>query len=49
MKKAKELLKMTQLPIYEIAEEVGYKNATHFSAAFKRSYKESPKEYRNKL
>lgn len=49
MKKAKELLKITQLPIYEIAEEVGYKNATHFSAAFKRSYKESPKDFRNKL
>ena len=49
MKKSKELLKVTQLPIYEIAEEIGYKNATHFSAAFKRYYQESPKKYRNKL
>ena len=49
MEKSKELLKVTQLPIYEIAEEIGYKNATHFSAAFKRYYQESPKKYRNKL
>ncbi|MGY8909662.1 MAG: helix-turn-helix transcriptional regulator [Flavobacteriales bacterium] len=49
MKKSKELLRITQLPIYEIAEEVGYKNATHFSAAFKRYYKESPNKFRKKL
>ncbi|KGL62987.1 transcriptional regulator, AraC family [Polaribacter sp. Hel1_85] len=49
MKRAKELLKTTQIPIYEIAEEVGYKNATHFSAAFKRYYKETPNKFRNAL
>ncbi|MEO9571720.1 MAG: AraC family transcriptional regulator [Polaribacter sp.] len=49
MTKAKELLKITQLPIYEIAEEVGYKNATHFSAAFKRYYNETPNKFRNTL
>lgn len=47
MKKAKKLLKHTQKPIYEIAELVGYKNATHFSAAFKRFSEMSPKLYRN--
>ncbi|WP_335966657.1 AraC family transcriptional regulator [Galbibacter sp. PAP.153] len=46
MNKAKELLKVTQLPIYEIAGEVGYKNATHFSAAFKRAYGKTPKQFR---
>lgn len=46
MKKAKKLLKHTSKPIYEIAELIGYKNATHFSAAFKRTFKISPKAYR---
>ncbi|MCX2679550.1 AraC family transcriptional regulator [Galbibacter sp. EGI 63066] len=49
MNKAGELLKGTQLPIYEIAEEIGYKNATHFSAAFKRFYGKTPKKYRTAL
>ncbi|WP_242202410.1 helix-turn-helix transcriptional regulator [Aestuariivivens insulae] len=49
MKKAKTLLKNTEIPIYEIAEAVGYKNATHFSAAFKRVFNETPKAYRSKL
>src|SRR5690606_2106011 len=43
MKKAKNLLKATQRPIYDIAGEIGYKNATHFSAAFKRYVGSSPK------
>ncbi|WP_417359239.1 helix-turn-helix domain-containing protein [Galbibacter sp.] len=47
MSKAKELLKSTQLPIYEIAGEIGYKNATHFSAAFKRFYGDTPKNFRS--
>ncbi|ULC59003.1 AraC family transcriptional regulator [Flaviramulus sp. BrNp1-15] len=46
MKNAKQLLKNTELPIYQIAEDVGYKNATHFSAAFKRFYNKTPKAYR---
>ncbi|MDN3621262.1 MULTISPECIES: helix-turn-helix transcriptional regulator [Polaribacter] len=49
MKKAKKLLKTTQIPIYEISEQVGYKNATHFSAAFKRYFKETPNAFRNTL
>ncbi|MCM5661415.1 helix-turn-helix domain-containing protein [Galbibacter mesophilus] len=49
MNKASELLRASQKPIYEIAEAVGYKNATHFSAAFKRVYKLSPKQFRNRL
>ncbi|MDO5970887.1 AraC family transcriptional regulator [Flavivirga aquimarina] len=49
MKKAKHLLQNTESPIYLIAEAVGYKNATHFSAAFKRFYGEAPKDCRAKV
>lgn len=49
MNKASDLLIATQLPIYEIAEKIGYKNATHFSAAFKRFYNKTPKKYRSSL
>lgn len=49
MEKAKMLLQNTDKPIYEISEVVGYKNATHFSAAFKRFYNETPKNYRLKM
>lgn len=48
MNKAKDLLQHTDLPIYQIADDVGYKNATHFSAAFKRFFKENPKFFRQK-
>ncbi|MFV9552118.1 helix-turn-helix domain-containing protein [Algibacter sp. PT7-4] len=49
MKKAMYVLQNTDAPIYEIAEIVGYKNATHFSAAFKRFYNKTPKSFRNKV
>ena len=49
MSHAKELLKNSQRPIYEIAEDIGYRNATHFSAAFKKYYRKTPKEFRNIL
>ncbi len=48
MSSAKYLLENTQKMVYQIAEDVGYKNATHFSAAFKRIYKMTPKAYRIK-
>jgi len=47
MSKAKKLLIHTQKPIYEIADMVGYKNPTHFTAAFKKIEKKTPKQYRN--
>ena len=46
MGKAKNLLIHTQKPIYEIADMVGYKNPTHFTAAFKKNEKKTPKEFR---
>ncbi|WP_405380875.1 helix-turn-helix domain-containing protein [Maribacter sp. LLG6340-A2] len=49
IEKAKLLLVNTDLPIYEIAEQIGYKNATHFSAAFKRQEGTSPKKYKTSV
>ena len=46
MDNAKNLLIHTQKPIYEIADMVGYKNPTHFTAAFKKIEKTTPKEFR---
>ena len=47
MKKAKQLLQHSTKPIYEISELVGYKNSTHFTAAFKKIESITPKVYRN--
>ena len=47
MNKAKELLSHTNKPIYEISDMVGYKNPTHFSAAFKKYSKQTPKQFRS--
>ncbi len=47
MNKAKQLLLHSNKPIYEISEIVGYKNATHFTAAFKKVTGTTPKLFRN--
>lgn len=47
MKTSKLMLENTNKLIYQIAEEVGYKNATHFTAAFKRKFNTTPKKFRN--
>ncbi|WP_051941715.1 helix-turn-helix domain-containing protein [Maribacter forsetii] len=49
IEKAKYLLLNTDMPIYEIAELIGYKNATHFSAAFKRQEGTSPKKFKTSV
>ncbi len=49
MEEAKKLLRNTSKPIYEIAESVGYKNPTHFTAAFKKVEKKTPKIYRKEV
>lgn len=46
MERARQLLSHTDQLIYEISESVGYKNATHFSAAFKRYSGKTPKQFR---
>jgi AraC-like DNA-binding protein len=35
MERAKQLLRETRLPIFEIAERVGYQKPSHFSARFR--------------
>ena len=46
MEKARELLTLSNRRIYEIAEMVGYENATYFSTLFKKHYKMSPSEFK---
>lgn len=43
--KARELLKMPGIKIYEVANQVGYKEHVSFNRAFKRVVGMSPKEY----
>jgi len=46
LEKAKGLLRETELRINEIAFEVGFKSASHFSVSFLEEYGLSPKAYR---
>lgn len=49
IQKAKELLKNSDLRIYEIAEKVGYRDAYYFSTAFKKAVGINPTDYRGSL
>ncbi|MFD0674606.1 response regulator [Cohnella sp. GCM10027633] len=49
MEKAKELLKSTRGKSYEVAEQVGYKDADYFSKVFKKIVGMSPSDYRNRM
>ena len=49
MDASKELLRTTNIKLFEIAEKVGYSEANYFSYSFKRYFGVSPKEYRNSL
>lgn len=49
LRTAKALLKNTELKVYEIAERVGYKDASYFSQQFRKSEGETPYDYRQKL
>ena len=46
MKKARSLLKETDLTVEAIALEVGYENVEHFSRLFKKNYQMTPLQYR---
>ena len=46
MRKARELLLVTDCPINEISEQVGFANSTYFYKAFKQSNGVTPNEYR---
>ncbi|MFK7849260.1 MAG: helix-turn-helix domain-containing protein [Rhodothermales bacterium] len=47
MKKAAEWLENTDKPIAEIASDLGYRDASNFTRAFKRQTGVSPRAYRN--
>jgi AraC family transcriptional regulator len=47
IERAKQLLRTTQLPIMEIAFQVGCKNHSHFSKLFRKLTGMSPRTYRN--
>lgn len=47
MEAAKELLRITNLKSFEIAEKVGYSEPNYFSYSFKKKFGVSPSEYRN--
>ncbi|WP_051959695.1 helix-turn-helix domain-containing protein [Sphingobacterium sp. ML3W] len=48
MKEAYKMLYDTELNIFNISDKLGYKNATHFSAAFKRKFGVSPTTIKQK-
>ena len=48
LENAKKLLVKTDLPIYQIAERVGYKNVDYFICKFKETENCTPLEYKNK-
>ena len=47
--KAKNLLKGTDMKVYEIADKVGYRDAYYFSTAFKKIVGINPTDYREKI
>ena len=49
LEKAKELLINTDLLIFEIALDVGFKSASHFSTNFFNFYDISPRMYRKEI
>jgi YesN/AraC family two-component response regulator len=49
IKKAKELLSTTHFTNYQIAEKIGFKNATYFNVVFKKIEGVTPKNYRKLL
>lgn len=46
---AKKLLRQTDLRIYEIAEQVGFRNADYFVTQFEKLEQSTPTEYRNRM
>lgn len=49
MKYAEKLLRETAMPVSVIASKVGFSNFSHFSAMFKRFYRDAPADYRKKM
>ncbi|SHF40706.1 two-component system, response regulator YesN [Caldanaerobius fijiensis DSM 17918] len=49
MEAAKELLRTTNMKVFEVAEKVGYTEPNYFSYSFKKYVGISPTEYRNSI
>ncbi len=49
MKRAKNLLRGTNMSIESVAEEVGYENVENFNRLFKKMFKQTPLQYRKNL
>jgi two-component system, response regulator YesN len=49
IEKAKELLKRTDLKVYEISEKLGYKNSDNFIEKFEKSNGMTPLQYRKSI
>lgn len=49
IEQSKQLLRQTDLRVYEIADRVGFNNADYFVTKFEKSVGMTPTEYRNKL
>ncbi len=47
MKKARTLLKNSNMPVESVAENVGYQNVEHFNRLFKKTYGITPLQLRN--
>lgn len=47
LERAKELLRQTQLKVYEVAHLSGYKSPKHFMTVFKQEVGKTPIQYRN--
>lgn len=49
MREAGNLLSLTDLPVYTIAEKLGYEEPSYFARVFRSTYGESPQQYRRRL
>ena len=49
LEKAKQLLKETNMKVYQVGNMVGYNNVSHFCSIFKSLNGVSPSEYRDKI
>jgi YesN/AraC family two-component response regulator len=49
IEKARELLFLTDLKVYDIAEKVGYTDTKYFSKLFKKYFGEVPSKYKEKI
>ncbi|QHQ63134.1 helix-turn-helix domain-containing protein [Anaerocolumna sedimenticola] len=47
--KAKEYLEKTQMPITDVAEQVGYYDNNYFAKVFRKEFKISPSDYRKQI